>query len=118
MKVVIAFVLMLFLLMTTYNWYEIHSLRQEITRLETNLKEQSAKSETDDMIAKATVALGQARMAINSTDMNKARQAFETAKTNIDMASKTAREKSAPALKWIQDEANDLQKQVQQRLSK
>ncbi len=118
MRGFVAFILVLFLLMTTYNWYEIHTLRQEISLVEKNLKQQRIKSERDDLLAQTTLALGQARTAINSTDWNKARQAFDTAKTNLDMASKTAQEKSGPTLKWLQDEAKDLQKQVQQHLPK
>ena len=116
MKGFAVVVLILMLMLTGFNWYEIHTLKQEVYTLQQNLKEQKAKSQTDDLIAKATVALGQARAAASATDWTSAKKSYDNVRMQLEMAAKTAEEKSKPAVKWIQDQAADLEKQIKDKM--
>ena len=59
MKGFIALVLLAFLGLSAYNFWEIHTLREEIAALNQKVTLQSQSGLTDEVVAKAAVALAQ-----------------------------------------------------------
>jgi hypothetical protein len=116
MKGFMGFVVVVLLGLTAYNWWEIRSLRQDIAALEQKVTSQQSGSVTDTVVAQATVALGQARQAISSMDWNRARIAYDDARKQLDQASKTAGDKAAPTVKWLEGQAAELGKQIKERV--
>lgn len=116
MKGLAVFMLALFLGVSAYNWYEIRSLRQEISVLEKKLDESRSGGLTDQALQKATEMMFQARVALANTDWSKAHSAYEAANQQIRAATSAAGEKAGPAVKWLQDQANDVGNQIQQHI--
>ena len=116
MKGFIALALVAMLGLSAYNYWEIRELRQEIAALNVKVQSESQGSVTDEVVAKATVALAQARDALNRMDTTQARSAYDTAMRHLDEASRTASAKAGPTVKWLRGEASDLGKQLQDKL--
>ena len=115
MKGFIALVLVALLGLSAYNYWEIRSMRQEIATLNEKVRAQSETGLTDEMVAKAAVALAQARDAMNRMDTAQARAAYESARQRLEQAAKVASEKAGPTVKWLRDEAADLGRQLQEK---
>src|SRR2546423_4661076 len=115
MKGLLALLFLALLGLNAYNYWEIRTLREEIATMQRKMDERET-SATDAVVAKAMATLMQAREAVAHTDMSRARAMFDTARQQLDEAAKTASTKSAPAVKWLRDEASDLGKQIQSRV--
>ena len=116
MKGLLALVLVLMLGMSVYNWMEIRALRQEISDLRTKVDQSQSGGLTDQTLQKAMEMMVQARVALANTDWSKARTAYESARQQIGAAASAANEKAGPALRWLEDQARDIGKQIQQRV--
>jgi hypothetical protein len=118
MKGFIALVLVALLGLSAYNAWEIRTMREEIAALNQKVNTQSQSGITDEVVAKAAVALAQARDAMNRMDTTRARAAYETARQRLDEAAKVASAKAGPTVKWLRDEAADLGKQLQDKIDR
>lgn len=116
MKGFIALVLVALLGLSAYNFWEIRTLRQEIVALNQKVTSQSQTGLTDEVVAKAAVALAQARDAMNRMDTSQARNAYDTARRRLDEAARIASDKAGPTVKWLRDETADLGKQLQDKI--
>jgi hypothetical protein len=116
MRGFIALVLVALLGLSAYNYWEIREMRQEIAALNEKVRVESQGSVTDEVVAKATVALAQARDAMNRMDTTQARGYYDTARQQLDAAARTAGTKAGPTVKWLRDEASDLGKQLQDKV--
>lgn len=116
MKGFIALVLVALLGLSAHNYWEIRTLRQEIAALNQKVSIQTQDGLTGEVVAKAAVALAQARDAMNRMDTTQARAAYDTARQRLDEATRTASTKAGPTVKWLRDEASDLGKQLQDRI--
>jgi hypothetical protein len=116
MKGFVALVLLGFLCLSAYNVYEIRTLKQEIETLNQKVTAQSQTGLTDEVVAKAAVALAQARDAMNHMDTTQARNAYDTARRRLDEAARIASDKAGPTVKWLRDETADLGKQLQDKI--
>jgi hypothetical protein len=116
MKGFFALVLVALLGLSAYNYLEIRALRQEIASLNQKVNVQSQGGLTDEVVAKAAVALAQARDALNRMDTAQARGYYDTARRQLDEAARTASAKAGPTVKWLRDEASDLGRQLQDRV--
>ncbi len=115
MKGIFTLILFALLGLSAYNYWEIHTLRQEIAELNQKVNVQSQSGITDEVVAKAVIALAQARDSMNKMDATQARAAYETARKRLDEAATTANRKAGPTVKWLRDEASDLGRQLQSR---
>lgn len=117
MKGFLALLLLVFIALFGYNAWQIQQLRQEVAQLNIKVEEQRQNtSTTDQLVATATQALAQARQAVGNTDWEAARKKLETATTTLAQAGRTASDKAAPTVKWLEGQAADLSKQVQDRI--
>jgi hypothetical protein len=116
MKGFITLILLALLGLSAYNYWEIHTLRQEIAALNQKVTAQQQSGLTDEVVAKAAVALAQARDAMNRMDTTQARIAYDSAKKKLDEAAAMANQKAAPTVKWLRDEASDLNRQLQDKI--
>ena len=116
MKGLMALVLLALLGLAAYNYWEIRSLREEVALLERKVDQQQAGGLTDAVVARATLAIAQAKEALAHADMDKARALVDSGRRQLDDAVRTAGEKAAPVVKWFRDEASDLGQQVQDKV--
>jgi hypothetical protein len=116
MKGFIALLMICMIGLAGFNWWQIRELRQDIVRLEEKVQQQQSSHVSDELVAKAVVALAQAREAVANTDWNKAKGTFDSARANIDAAVKTANAKAGPTLRWLQGQAQEIGKQIQDRV--
>ena len=115
MKGFIALVLVALLGLSAYNYWELRAMRLEIAALNEKVRVQSQGGLTDEMVAKAAVALAQARDAMNRMDPDRARIAYETARARLEGAARIANEKAGPTVKWLRDQAADLGRELQDK---
>jgi hypothetical protein len=116
MKGFIALALVALLGLSAYNYWEIRELRQEIAALNQKVTIRSQGGLTDEVVAKAAVALAQARDALGRMDTAQARAYYDTARRHLDEAARSANAKAGPTVKWLRDEASDLGRQLQDRI--
>ena len=116
MKGFIALLMLLLLGLNAYNYWEIQTLRQDIAALKQKVDVQSQAGLTGEVVAKAAVALAQARDAMSRMDTTRARAAYDTARKRLDEAAAMANQKAAPTVKWLRDEASDLNRQLQDKV--
>ena len=115
MKGFVAFVILILIAISGYNTWQVHELQQEIAQLNVKVKEQQSGGVTDEVVAQATRAIAAAREAIANTDMNSARTALDNARQKVAQAGRTASERAAPTVKWLEDQASELGRQVQDK---
>ena len=113
MKGFMALALVMLLGLSAYNYWEIHTLRQEIAALNEKVRVQADGGTTTQMIAKAAATFIQARDALNKMDTSQVRTAYESARQRLEGAVKVANEKAGPAGRWLRDEASNLGRQLQ-----
>ena len=104
------------LALTAFNYWQVQELRKEVTLLKLQLAERQGGGLTDVAVAQAARAIAQARDAIGHTNLDTARAALNTAKDYLADAGKTAGDKAAPTVKWLQEQASQLGRQVQERV--
>jgi hypothetical protein len=117
MKGFIAVLLLLLLGGTAWNAWQIRELKQEIAGLQRNLQQETEARKADDLLARANGALQDAKTAIAGMDAAKAQSALATARQRLADAAKYANEKAAPTISWLERQAADLSKQVQERMN-
>ena len=118
MKAFGVFATVVVLLFTGFTYWQVQELRKEVAILKLQLAEQRAGGVTDAAVAQAVQAIAQARDAIGSTKLDNARAALESAKDYLSEAGKTASAKSAPTVKWLQEQAAGLSRDVQDRIGR
>ena len=101
-----------------FNYWQVTQLRNEVALLKVQIAEQRAGGVTDAVLARAALALAEARNAISGSKLEQARAALDTAKEYLGDARTTAGEKAAPRLKWLQEQAQGLSRQVQDRMGR
>jgi hypothetical protein len=107
--------ILLMLGLSIYNWYEIRNLRQEIVRLEMKVNETNGGGLSNQALDKAMELMVQARVALANTDWTKARSTYESARQQLSAAASTAGQKAAPTLRWLQDQAHEIENQINKR---
>jgi len=116
MKGFMALVLMALLGLSAYNWVQINALKQDIARLDNYFREQQTSSGiTDRAVAEAVRALARAREALSGANIDTARAAFDSARQKLAEAARTASQKTAPTVKWLEGQASELGRQMQER---
>ena len=118
MKAVGVFALLMVLIFTGFTYWQVQELRKEVALLKLQLAEQRAGGVTDAAVAQAARAIAQARDAISRTNLESARSALDTAKDYLSDAGKTASAKGRPTVKWLQEQAAGLSREVQDRASR
>ena len=99
-----------------YNYLQVQDLKQEVSRLQAKLNEQQSGGVTDQVVAQAATAIAQAKDAISKMDTSRARSTLDSAREYLAQASKSVSEKSAPTVKWLEEQASDLGKKVDDRI--
>lgn len=115
MKGFLAFLALIALALSAYNMWEVHQLRQEVAALQVKLEEQRT-SVSDQVVGQAARAIASAREAMANTNWDKARAILQTASDSLQQAARTASDRAAPTIKWLGQQATDLNKQVQDRM--
>jgi len=110
MKGFLAVLILLLLGLTGYNTWEIRNLRQELAATEAKLNEQR---QSTDLLTQATAALAAARTAVSGADFTAAQNALNGAKEALGKVG----ERAQPALKWLEQQASDVGRQIQTRLN-
>ena len=116
MKGFAVFLMLVMLVFTGFTYWQVTELRKEVAVLKLQLAERQAGGVTDEVVAKAAIAIAQAREAIGHTNLDTARSALESAKGYLSEAGKTASTKAGPTVKWLQEQATGLGRQVQDRI--
>lgn len=116
MKGFAVLLLVLMLGASVYNWYEIRSLRQEVAELQIKVENSKSAGLSDQALQKAMEMMFQARVALANTDWTKARSAYESARQQIGAAASAAGERTGPAVRWLEGQARDLGKQIQDHI--
>ncbi len=116
MKGLIAVLFLALAAMSAFNYIQVQDLKQEVARMQAKLNEQQAGGVTDQVVAQAAQAIAQARDAISKMDTSRARTALDSAREYLANASKTASAKAGPTVKWLEEQASDLNKRVQDRI--
>jgi predicted negative regulator of RcsB-dependent stress response len=118
MRGVIAFLLLAILALCGYNLWQTHELRREIAQLEQKVNQPSAGSQlTDELMGRAAVALAGARDALAHTDTAKARTEIAEAERRLGDAYRTASVKAGPTVKWLREQASEVEKQIDTRVN-
>lgn len=115
MKGLIALLLALVLGLNVYNWWEIRTLRQEITLVRANLDKVEEEVRSQDLVSQAQQALELARAALGALDTPAAAAALETARKHLADAAAVASERARPALKWLEQQASELSKRLPEK---
>jgi hypothetical protein len=113
MKGLAALAIVVMLGLSVYNWWEIRGLREDVQRLEAKVQQAQSGGVSEQAFQKAMDLLFQARVAMANTDWSKARNAYDSFSQQISAAANTAGHKASPALKWLENEAKDLRKQIE-----
>jgi biopolymer transport protein ExbB/TolQ len=113
MKAVGTFCMMVLLVLTLYNGWEIRHLRQELDRLNHQVK-QTPPNLSDQVVAEVTRALAHAREAIEKMDLKHAQNTVEEAQKRLEEAGRSASQKVKPTLRWLGEQVSALGKQIQQ----
>jgi hypothetical protein len=117
MKAFLAFLVIVMVALSGFNYWQIHELKDQVARLEIKVQEQQSTGMTDKVVAEATQALASAKDAITRMDTTTARNYAESAKEILMKAGKTASEKASPTVKWLEGQARDLGKQIQDKVN-
>ena len=117
MKAFLAFLVLVLVGLSAFNYWQIHELKDQVSRLELKIQEQQSAGMTDKIVAEATQALAGAKDAIARMDTTTARNYADSAKEMLMKAGKTAGEKATPTVKWLQGQAKDLGKQIQDKIN-
>lgn len=115
MKGFLALVFVLVLAITGFNYWQVQELRKEVALLKAQLADQRAGSISDAAVTQAAIAIAKAREAIGKTNIEDARNALSRAKDYLTDARKTASTKAAPTVKWLQDQAAELKRQMEDK---
>ena len=100
-----------------FNWIQINDLKRQVAAMQLKMDEQQRSANvSDQVVAEATRAIAQAREAIAHTNLDSARAKLESATRTLQDAARTASLKAAPTVRWLQDEASDLRRQVEDRI--
>jgi hypothetical protein len=116
-KALLAFLILILLALAGFNFWQIRELNDKVARLEVKIQEQQAGGVTDRVVAEATQALARAKDAIARMDTTTARNYADSAKGLLMQAGKTASEKAAPTVRWLEDQAKDVGRQVQDKIN-
>ena len=116
MKAFLAFLVSVMVGLSVFNYWQIHELKDQVARLELKIQEQQSAGMTDKVVAEATQALASAKDAIVRMDTTTARNYADSAKDMLMKAGKTAGDKAAPTVKWLEGQAKDLGKQIQDKI--
>ncbi len=118
MKKLLTLLLIIAVGVAAYNWWQVQQLRQEVARLQLQVQEQQqANAKTDAVVAEATRMLAKAREALTHMDSATAQRYAENARDTLQRAQRTAGEKAGPALKWLQAQASDLSRRVEEHVN-
>ncbi len=118
MKGLLALLLVVAVAFSAYNWWQVQELKREVASLQVKVQEQQqASGPTDAVVGQATRMLGQARDAINHMDMSTAQRYAESARQTLAEAGRTAGQKAGPALHWLEGQASDLGRQIQDKVN-
>ena len=115
MKAFSIILLLGLLVSTAFNHWQVQQLRAEVAELKVQMANQQAGSLTNELVAKATAAILQARHAIGSAKVENAKAALNTAREYLAEAGKTAGAQAGPRLKWLQDQAQGIGRQIQDK---
>ena len=116
MKAFLGFLVLSLVALSGFNYWQIHELKDQVARLELKIQEQQSAGMTDKVVAEATQALASAKDAIARMDTTTARNYADSAKELLMKAGKTAGEKATPTVKWLEGQAKDLGKQIQDKI--
>lgn len=103
---------------SAYNYWQVEQLRSEVASLKTQLEGRRSESLAEDIMARAAIAILQAREAVSGSDLQSAKEAVQSAQAYLAQARKAAGDHAGPRLKWLSDQANGLGRQVQERLGR
>ena len=119
MKGSVAFLVVLMLGLTAYNWWQVRELRDEVARLKVQVAEQQNQgSVSDQMVARAVSAIAQARESIGGMNTDSARSALNKAGDYLAQAGRTVGSKAAPTVDWLKDQASSLGRQMQDKINR
>lgn len=117
MKGLIFVALLAVLGFSVYNWMQIRSLQEEIARLDAKVQQQQqAGGGTHAIMLQARIALEQAKAALNSSNVQEARAAFSSAQQKLAEAARTAGDKAAPGIQWLQEQAAAVGREVDRKV--
>jgi uncharacterized protein HemX len=113
MKGFLAVLLLGFIALSAFNFWQIRELKQEIAVLERKTQDQQRRADTSDrLMAQAADAIAHAGEALSHTDTRQAKDAFDVATRKVAEAGRALQQHAGPATNWLRDSADTLGKQV------
>jgi CHASE3 domain sensor protein len=116
MRGLIAFLFLLLVILNAVNFWQIRQLRRDVEALQTQAREAEQKHTLlSDLMTQAAPLLAQAREAIQKADYAQARRLLSEAQARANQAGRTLGEHSEPALTWLRQQTQNLEKQLPKR---